>query len=144
MQGPEEYPTIGIPELDDEHRLLAADLRELLAAAKDDDPGRCRALAHALVDRAAAHFRHEERLMEEVHFAFQERHQHAHELFLEQARAQLGELQATSLSRTCLRWIAETMEWFRSHVVQEDTALAHALRAGRGDRPPRRDPVTRS
>jgi hypothetical protein len=30
MQGPEEYPTIGPAELDDEHRLLAADLRELL------------------------------------------------------------------------------------------------------------------
>jgi hemerythrin-like metal-binding protein len=131
MQGPEEYPAIGIAELDDEHRLLAADLRDLLAAVKEDDPDRCRVLAHTLVDRAAAHFRHEERLMREVHFAFQAQHQRAHELFLEQARRHLEELQAIGLSLSCLRWIAETLEWFRSHVVKEDMALARAIRAVR-------------
>jgi hemerythrin-like metal-binding protein len=131
VQGPEEYPVIGIAELDEEHRLLAAALRDLIAAVREDDAGRCGTLAHALLERATAHFQHEERLMGEVHFAFRARHQLAHELFLEQARQHLEEMLADGLSRSSLQWISETLEWFRSHVVKEDIAMARAIRTVR-------------
>ncbi|HTO99446.1 MAG TPA: hypothetical protein VMK66_20500 [Myxococcales bacterium] len=46
-------------------------------------------------------------------------------------RQHLEELQANGLSRSCLQWVAETLEWFRSHRVKEDIALAGAISAWR-------------
>ena len=127
MEQAAEYPPVGVPEIDRDHLDLSACLRRLLDAVKDDDRVRALALAEALVERARAHFALEEQLMREIAFVFSARHQRTHDRFLEEAERHLEELRAFGLNSRCLRWTAETMEWFRSHVLTEDMALGRAL-----------------
>jgi len=129
MEDFEAYPSIGIAVLDDEHRALGNALRLLLEAVKDDDWPRCVVLAEVLIDGAAAHFLHEEQLMESIGFTFFGRHKRTHDAFLQEARHHIEELRAHGLTAACLRWTAETMEWFRAHVLTEDMALGRALAA---------------
>jgi hemerythrin len=132
MQMSEEYPPVGFPPIDEDHHEIAVALRRLVDAVKADDAAQCAALAGALIERTVAHFALEERLMEEIGFPFFARHKLAHDAFLAEAQRRLEELSAKGLTIDCLRWTAETMEWFRSHVLTEDMALGRALVAAVG------------
>jgi hemerythrin-like metal-binding protein len=123
----DDYPPVRVPEIDREHLALANELRNLLAAVKDDDGARAADLAASLIEGVRQHFAHEERMMREIGFAGYERHKHTHDEFLAEARLHLDDLRAHGLTGCCLRWISSTMNWFRSHVRSEDTALAWAI-----------------
>jgi hemerythrin-like metal-binding protein len=123
----DDYPAVRVPEIDREHLVLAKELRNLVAAVKDDDGPRAANLAASLIEGAGQHFAHEERLMREIGFAGYERHKHTHDEFLTEARLHLADLRAHGLTGCCLRWVASTMAWFRFHVRTEDTALARAI-----------------
>lgn len=139
----DDYPTIGVPEIDREHLALANELRKLLAAVKDDDRDLTVVVAGNLIEGAKEHFAHEERLMREIRFTGSARHKQSHDEFLTKARLHFDELRADGLNADCLRWVATTMDWFRSHVRVEDTALARALTARALTSPdPRTGPTT--
>jgi len=123
----EDYPLVGVPEIDRDHEALAADLRRLIAAVKDDDSAAALPLGETLIERARVHFALEERLMREIGFAFAARHKGAHDAFLDQGFSRIEDLRKSGLTAPGLRWIAETMGWFGSHVLTEDNALAKAL-----------------
>jgi len=143
FSGQDDYPTIGVPEIDREHLALANELRKLLAAVKDDDRELTVVVAGNLIECANEHFAHEERLMRESRFAGSARHKQSHDEFLTKARLHFDELRANGLNADCLRWVATTMDWFRSHVRVEDSALARALTARAGTpRDPCTDPTT--
>jgi len=125
----DDYPPIRVPEIDREHLALGNELRKLLAAVKDDDRALAALLAESLISGARDHFAHEERLMREIGFAGYQRHKHAHDEFLEEARLHLDDLRAHGLTGCCLRWVATIMSWFRTHVRTEDTALGRAINA---------------
>ena len=127
MQELEDYPSVGFPPIDEDHREIGAALRRLLDAVKDDEAARCLFLAEALIERTFAHFAFEEQLMEKIGYPFFARHKRTHEAFLTEAQRRVEELRANGLTANCLRWCAETMEWFRAHVRTEDMSLARAL-----------------
>jgi hemerythrin-like metal-binding protein len=126
----EEYPPIGLAEIDRDHEAIACDLRRLLLAVEDDDRTLAVPLAEALNERARAHFALEEQLMREIGFIFCDRHKCTHDAFLEKAFRHIEDLRAHGLTAPSLRWMAEIMEWFPSHVLTEDLSLGRAL-AGR-------------
>ena len=127
MQDGDQYPNVGIAEIDTEHAALAEDLSQLIEAVRDDDVPRCATLARILVEGAREHFAHEERLMAEIDFPFFDRHKATHDRFLADAATCLGDLRSAGLNARCLRWVTSTMDWFRTHVRTEDMALGQAL-----------------
>jgi hemerythrin-like metal-binding protein len=128
------YPQVGFPSIDSDHREIAVALRRLIDAVQDDDQLSAAALAGAMVARTVTHFALEERLMDEIEFTFSPRHRRAHDAFVARAQERLAELNAQGLTLACLQWTTETMEWFRSHVLTEDMALARALIGSRASR----------
>ncbi len=127
MPESDAYPPVGFPPIDEDHREIAIALGRLVRAVKDDNNEMCVVLANTLVDTTIAHFAREERLMKEIGFPFFDRHKRTHEVFLAKAQLRLEELRTRGMTADCLRWCAETIEWFGSHVRTEDLALGHAL-----------------
>ena len=125
------YPPIGIPELDAEHQALGATLRRVLKAMSEDDRAGSVALGRELVERAEAHFRHEEALMREIGYARRLRHARAHADFVAEAKRELRKAVTHGLSVDVLRWAGHLDQWFHNHVVTEDLWLAHALQRAR-------------
>jgi hemerythrin len=123
----DDYPPVQVPEIDEDHLALATQLRDLLAAVRDDDDARAAALAERLIEGARVHFAHEERLMREIDFAQYARHKRTHDEFLQEALFRLDDLRANGLTGGCLRWTASTMSWFRFHVRTEDMELGRAI-----------------
>lgn len=130
----ETYPLVGIEELDGDHRTLGAVLERLIAAIKDDDRRLAAAYAEALLVQAAEHCAHEQRLMKEIGYPALARHRRAHDRFLATAREMLAEVRDRGLTAAFLRWVAQSHEWFRSHVISEDLWLAQAIEKARARR----------
>ena len=125
------YPEVGLPEIDAEHRDIAARLRELLAAVIDDDRERTVTLGGALVEAALVHFAHEDALMRAVEYGNAERHQQIHRDFLTEAKRQIEGARQNGLSADLLRWVAQLDQWLYRHVMTEDMWLAYAVKRAR-------------
>ncbi len=121
------YPLVGVPELDEDHRVLGDVVTRLCAAIKDDDRVASAGCAEELLVRTAEHFAHEQRLMQRIAYPALARHRRAHDRVLGDAREMLAEVRDRGLTAAFLRWVAQAHEWFRSHVVTEDLWLAQAL-----------------
>lgn len=127
------YPEAGLPEIDVEHRAIAAVLRDLLAAVVDDDRERTVSLGRKLVDASIAHFAHEDELMREVRFPGAAQHTQIHREFLEESKRQVDGAESRGLSADLLRWAGGLDEWFYRHVMTEDLRLAIAVRRARAE-----------
>ena len=124
------YPPVGLPEIDDEHKYIGLEMERLTEAIKLDDFSQAVAMHAAVLERAAKHFAHEERLMREISYAPLGRHKRAHDAFLAKARlSALHRSRDTRLSASFIRWASRVQEWFHSHVVKEDYWLGQAVLA---------------
>ena len=124
------YPPAGLPEIDDEHERIGLELERLTEAISLDDFPRAVAMHAAVLEKAATHFAHEERLMREIRYAALRRHKRAHEAFLAKARLSARRRPGDALlSALFIRWASRVQEWFRSHVVKEDFWLGQAVLA---------------
>ena len=122
------YPPAGLPEIDDEHEHIGLELEQLTKAISLDDLPRAVAMHAAVLEKTAAHFAHEERLMREIRYALLKRHKRAHQAFLAKARISARRRSGDALlSPLFIRWASRVQEWFRSHVVKEDFWLVKAL-----------------
>lgn len=130
---PEEL-IIGVAELDEQHRLLYAEINRLHDAMKEHRLEQVLATAEYLERYAKEHFASEERLMiESGHPGFPE-HLTAHNEFkrhLAAWRARLaGEGPSAHLVVELSSWLTG---WLRDHIRKLDAAFAQHLR-GRGTR----------
>ena len=127
------YPPAGLPEIDRDHERIDLTLQRLSAAVSLDSPDQAAAARGALLAEVAAHFRHEERLMREIHYPDLTRHHRAHQAFLAGARRiRIRNSRAdTFLSSRFVHWAARVQEWFRSHALKEDFRLGQAVLAAR-------------
>jgi hemerythrin len=124
------YPPAGLPEIDDEHNYIGLEMERLTEAISLDDFPRAVAMHAAVLESAATHFAHEERLMREIGYAPLPRHKRAHDAFLAKARLSARHRSGdTRLSPSSIRWASRAQEWFRSHVVKEDFWLGQAVLA---------------
>jgi hemerythrin len=125
------YPPAGLPEIDDEHERIGLEMEQLTQAISLDDVPRAVVMHAAVLERAASHFAHEERLMREIGYAALGRHKSAHQAFLAKARLSARRSSGEALlSAPFIRWASRAQEWFHSHVVKEDFWLVRAVLAG--------------
>ena len=125
-----EALSVGVPEIDAQHRELFSRVERLLEASLRDDRSRVAPLLEFLRDYVAVHFEAEERLMLEQRYPGYRLHKAEHDRFARDLRAMEAELAATGptgdLAGRVDRGIAE---WLRDHVYLTDTALGRFVRS---------------
>lgn len=126
---PEEL-SIGIHELDDQHRALYAEINRLRDAMKAHELQKVLPMADYLVKYATEHFALEERLMVEAGYPGFPAHLAHHAAFkqdLARWRARLARDGASaSLVVELSSWMAD---WLRDHIRKVDAEMAKFLRA---------------
>jgi hemerythrin-like metal-binding protein len=140
---------VGHDVIDAEHRGMMQRVAELRARVEAGDaPGAAAALA-GLWGATVGHFASEEALMEQ--FAYPERRAHggAHQLFLGDLKALMGELAEDGLTEDVAAWARQRVpEWITFHIETNDAPLARfvarrlaqrATATSRGPAPGRRD-----
>lgn len=111
---------VGHPDMDDEHRQFVV----LIHALRKTPAGGLAEVLEALLGLALAHFRHEDRLMEERDFPPRKCHIGEHAAVLASMSAVKARLERGDIA--VVRRLADELErWFPAHVQHLDSALAH-------------------
>jgi hemerythrin len=124
--------SIGVPEVDDQHRELFRRAERLIRAVRVGDRAEIGSLLEYLGEYVDQHFSAEEELMRRAGYPETGAHHAAHERF----RAELAERSlrceregaTAALALSLHNWLSD---WLRSHVGGADLALGAFLR-GRG------------
>jgi hemerythrin len=122
--------SLGVPDLDAQHRELFARVDRLLDSMLHGDRGEASQLASFLRDHVVLHFAAEEQLMLDLHYPEAEGHFREHRAFA----ASMLELEAAFRERgttaeLVLRLEREVVAWLRDHVYVADVALGHFVTA---------------
>jgi hemerythrin-like metal-binding protein len=123
----DDYMSVGVPEIDKQHRDLIAAINRLYEIVMKGDLGEMRAARQRALDDLDEYVRHhftsEEKFMEDISYPGLAEHRHMHKDFarrIEGFRTDLrnGDLLLTSeLMKTML-------QWFRDHFLDEDGKYA--------------------
>ncbi len=124
-----EALSVGVAEIDAQHRELFSRVERLLEASLQDDRSRVGPLLAFLRDYVGVHFEAEERLMLERHYPGYRVHKAEHDRFARDLSAMEAELAASGptgdLAGRVERRVAE---WLRDHVYLTDTALGRFVK----------------
>jgi hemerythrin len=128
-------PSVGHDVLDAQHEAIASVLELTKKRVEADDPsGTARALA-ALWDEAVNHFTLEEALMEKFSYPELAAHRASHQLFLEDLRGLIRELEQDGLTAEVRSWACQRIpDWITFHIETNDILLGRYLarRIGQG------------
>jgi len=136
---PAEPPSLGIEELDADHRRIA-DLVKRIAGVAEDAPreGPGRQLAGGMLRQLHAvtriHFRKEESLMEAIGYADRADHRREHMMLLAELKVFIRNIERGDETLSP-KTVERLQQWLVGHIVQSDRPLARVLRSGRGGRP---------
>ncbi len=125
--------SLGVPDLDAQHRELFDRVDRLLDSMLHGDRGEASTLAAFLRDHVVLHFAAEEQLMRELHYPDAARHAEEHHAFaasilvLDSAFREQG-----TTPDLVLRLEHEVVAWLRDHVYVADVALGHFVTATLG------------
>jgi hemerythrin len=125
--------SIGVPDLDAQHRELFARVDLLLDSMLHGDRGEAASLAAFLRQHVVLHFAAEEQLMGDLRYPNAARHAEEHRAFaasmleLDAAFRELG-----TSRELVLRLEREVVAWLRDHVYVADVALGHFVTATLG------------
>ncbi len=116
--------SVGVPELDDDHKGLLAVIAELAAhAAGDDGDEALRRSLNWLLRYAQTHFAREQAVMRSCHYPMLNEHIDAHRDFvywMRQAIASFDDDRARPAAETRDALISYLENWWRHHIVAED------------------------
>jgi len=119
--------SIGIAEVDHEHRELIGLINSLHAALGDDRAsGQVEAFLGEIFADIAAHFALEERVMRERRYDAQGEHKADHERLLDQLRDMMDE-QAEGVELNDARFGGQLAEWFAGHFRTHDARFHRQL-----------------
>jgi hemerythrin len=126
LQRTDELPSVGVEEIDRQHRVLMQRWWALEDARIRGDHRAVRANLWFLERYAAEHFVSEERTMEEARYPEHLRHRHEHERFAERIRRLRLDVDSGREAGEAahFHWIAS---WFLNHVREADAQLARFL-----------------
>jgi len=130
--------SVGVPEIDEQHRELFRRVDRLLDAVLHHDRSEVGQLLAYLQGFVVEHFAAEERLMAEVEYPEAERHVREHRDFAA-ALAELGaEFAATGATAgVVFKLEQQTVGWLRDHVYFTDVALGRFVHARQVSASPR-------
>lgn len=121
--------TVGHNQIDTDHRELVDHLNRLYAAvaAHASREEQC-TLFDAFISRTAAHFQHEEALMQQMGYSGFDKHKVEHDLLLEEVRELQVRFNSGSIALTDSLF-DYLSEWLNFHTVTTDKKLANAVAA---------------
>jgi hemerythrin len=130
--------SVGVPELDEQHKELFRRIDRLLDAMLHQDRSEAGRLLAFLRDYATEHFAAEERLMAEVGYPDAERHIEEHRVFAKE----LATLDAEFVTRGATASVVFRLErqavgWLQDHVYFTDVALGRFVHARQASARPR-------
>ncbi len=124
-----EALSVGVAEIDAQHRELFSRVERVLEASLGGDPARVVPLLAFLREYVSAHFEAEERLMLEQRYPGHRLHREQHQRFTRDLRALEAELAAAGLTADLAERVERrVVDWLRDHVYLTDTALGRFLR----------------
>lgn len=123
-----EIYSVGVPEIDDQHRKLFQILNDLyISQEQGKDSDTLHNLLNELCDYAIYHFKSEEDLLKEKNYPDIDRHIEEHNYF----RLQIAELQKMSRQRVLLlntKLIIFLKDWVFTHVLGSDKEYSRFLK----------------
>jgi hemerythrin-like metal-binding protein len=121
--------SIGVQEIDDQHRVLVGLINRLGAAAEDAaNSGLVRDILASLVTYIGEHFANEERLMREYGYPNADAHIAAHGRLADRVEKMVAQ-QDQGMTPTLDELIIFLRQWLISHILQTDRALGMELNA---------------
>lgn len=130
--------SIGIPEIDEQHRELFGCYGKLLAALKTGDPAELERLFESLGDCLMEHFSAEEEWMKSTSYPDFAMHKAAHDGFVKDFLELKGQYEVCGpIPPVITRINGWLVEWLRAHLVGVDRALARHLLKSRQQPPGR-------
>jgi hemerythrin-like metal-binding protein len=120
--------SVYLPEIDAEHRALyrlGNELHKALPAGAD--AARLQPILANLLESAEQHFRHEERLMQAIHYTAFAWHKGQHDAMRKKARAMARRVTAGDLAATG-ELLTFLSEWLRGHIGVADRMMGARLR----------------
>ncbi len=124
-----EALSIGVAEIDAQHRELFSRVERLSEASLRGDASRVGPLLAFLRDYVAVHFEAEERLMLEHRYPGYRLHKAQHDRFASDLRALEAELATTGPTGDLAERVERSVaDWLRDHVYLTDTALGRFVR----------------
>jgi hemerythrin len=118
---PEQDLSVGIPEIDDEHRRFFIDIQALDDALRGTGHMTdVQSLMAALIENALGHFAHEEQLFEQFGFPDLASHAHAHDHLATELIGLKQAFEATNLNRKWLEVGAMLRSLLLNHILHDD------------------------
>jgi hemerythrin-like metal-binding protein len=131
----------GIPEVDEQHRELLAQIGALEEAARSGDLDLAAGMLTYLERYAAEHFATEERVMSEYGYPDRDTHWSLHLAFAVELARRKTEHVANRLDAADLVDLGQWMDrWLNEHVLQADTDLARFVQCHAGSAMPHSPP----
>jgi len=128
-----DFLSVGIPEMDDEHRQFVARVNELNKAVIDsEDKAEVLRALQRMLNEAKLHFEHEEQLLEKWKYPEIDAHIVLHEELREQFERAAQEIASEDISFV---WALKTLrlkQLLVEHLVREDSKYRAFLQARRG------------
>ncbi len=113
----DETMSVGVPELDDQHRSLIALVNEAYLAIRKHDEHLLASLVDRMREYAAMHFRFEEDCMEKHGYPDLDHHRRLHEAF----NAQVDDFRRQLFDKTNFSQVFVFLSrWLTDHIMRED------------------------
>jgi len=128
-----DYLSVGVPEMDEEHRQFIARVNELnLAILESEDKARVERLMDLMLMEATHHFWHEQELLERWKYPEAEAHAAKHAELTAQFARVMKEIEASDISFV---WASKGLlfkQLLVEHLLREDMKYRDFLRAKTG------------
>jgi len=122
--------SVGVKEMDDEHRELIGMLNEIHASTAANRNGReLSHLVERVVARAKAHFAHEERLLEEAAYSEAGAHYREHDRMIAKALSVQAAFHCGSPSALSEEFFDFLRDWLLHHIRECDKLYGPSLNA---------------
>jgi hemerythrin len=124
----DEY-TVGVAEIDTQHRELLTRMGQLAEAILGEEPAAAKQALGFLADYALSHFKTEEALMRQNHYPFAEEHIRQHRTFADYFAKLRGEVESGKHHPLYLTFRVQLLlvDWLINHTAQTDRHLARFL-----------------
>jgi hemerythrin len=114
--------SVGVPDIDDDHRYLIELINAFEQAKTDDEIDR---ILNELIDYTIYHFAREERYQQASLFPFREAHRKSHERLIAKVKGLSGRRAAAGVDRSGIAGELSALfrEWLVEHIIKEDLLM---------------------
>lgn len=132
-----EALSVGIPEIDEDHKRFARLVNELNRSIVDRaELAEVRRRLQMIIDDAVQHFAHEERLFKEWHYPDSQSHAAIHAQIIKQLQGIMSSNVSTHLNAPWIEAGLQIKTVLIEHILKEDAKYTNSYRNHQGPLPP--------